>query len=201
MAIYKRKDSSSYYCEITINGKTVIRSTKTAKKSDALRFDAQLREQLYRQVVLGEQQTVTMEQAITDYAKSKAGSINDRNLKTQIASLRTQLSRVYPLKNGLHRLNGGHLNRLVMLRRQDGVADGTIRLMLTTLKGVINFTKSAGYLQPTNLVIPSLKVSNQRTRTLSYAEEQRLLGILQTHKNTDDYDLVVLLLDTAARLN
>jgi integrase len=201
MSIYKRKNSSSYYCEITINGKTVIRSTKTAKKSDALRFEAQLREQLYRQVVLGEQQTVTMEQAIADYAKSKAGSVNCRNLKTQIATLHAQLGRVYPLKNGLHSLNGGHLNRLVALRRQDGVTDGTIRLMFTTLKGVINLTKSAGYLQPTNLVIPRLKVSNQRTRTLSDTEEQRLLTILQAHKNPDDYDLVVLLLDTAARLN
>lgn len=43
MAIYKRKNLSNYYCEITINGKSVIRSAKIVKKSDALRFEAQLR--------------------------------------------------------------------------------------------------------------------------------------------------------------
>lgn len=201
MSIYKRKNSSNYYCEITINGKTVIRSAKTNKKSVALRFEAQLREQLYRQVVLGEQQTVTVDNAITAYQKSKVGIVNQRNLKAQIKNISTQLKRVYPLSGELHGLTTGHLNQLVTLRRNDGVSDGTIRLMFTTLKGVINHAKSSGFLQPMNLVFPRLKASKQRTRILTSDEEERLLSILQTSKNPDDYDLVVLLLDTAARLN
>lgn len=43
--------------------------------------------------------------------------------------------------------------------------------------------------------------NNQRTRILTEQEETDLLNLLKTHKNTDDYDLVVLLLDSAARLN
>ena len=115
--------------------------------------------------------------------------------------LNTQLCRVFTLNNELHSLNGGHLNRLVTLRRQDGVSEGTIRLMLTTLKGVINWSKSAGYLQPAKLVIPTIRVNNQRTRILTDDEESKLLELLKNGKSTDDYDLVVLLLDSAARLN
>jgi integrase len=201
MSLYKRQNSSSYYCEITINGKTVIRSTKTSKLVEARRFEAQLREQLYRQVVLGEQQTVSLATAIDGYAKSKIGSTNSQNLKAQLRALQVQLAKVLPLSQELQRLNANHLNKLVSIRRQDNVADGTIRLMLTTLKGVIKWSKAGDYLQPTNLVFPRLRISNQRTRTLSETEELHLLEILRCNKNPDDFDLVVLLLDTAARLN
>jgi integrase len=201
MSIYKRKNSKFYYCEITINGKTVIRSTKTTKKSLALRFESQLREALYRQQVLGEKPTIKLSEAILEYSRTKQGSINQRNLDTQVRTLNTQVCRVYPLNNELHCLNGGHLTRLVTLRRQDGVSEGTIRLMLTTLKGVINWSESAGYLQPENLVIPKIRVNNQRTRILTDEEEIKLLELLKSNKNPDGYDLVVLLLDTAARLN
>lgn len=201
MSVYKRKNSKNYYCEVTVNGKTVIRSTKTNKKSLALRFESQLRETLYRQHVLGDKPTIKLSDAIFEYLSSKRGSVNQQNLDSQIRALNTQLCRVYPLDNELHGLNGGHLNKLVSLRRKDGVAEGTIRLMLTTLKGVLNWSKSAGYLQPDNLVIPKIRVNNQRTRILSQSEESRLLERLTLNKNPDDYDLVVLLLDTAARLN
>ncbi len=98
MSVYKRKNSKFYYCEITINGKTVIRSTKTTKKSLALRFESQLRETLYRQQVLGEKPTIKFSEAILEYSRTKQGSVNQRNLDAQIRALNTQLCRVYPLK-------------------------------------------------------------------------------------------------------
>lgn len=201
MSVYKRTDSKYYYTEITINNKTVIRSTRTSKKSLALRFESQLRETLYRQHVLGDKPTIKLSDAILEYSSSKRGSVNQQNLDAQIRALKTQLCRVYPLDNYLHGLNGGHLNKLASLRRKDGAAEGTIRLILTTLKGVINWSKVSGYLQPDNLVIPKIRVSNQRTKTLSMKEQSQLLERLKLNKNPDDYDLVVLLLDTAARLN
>lgn len=201
MSIYKRKNSKFYYCEITINGKSIIRSTKTTKKSLALRFESQLREILYRQYVLGEKPTISLRDAILEYSSSKQGSVNQENLDIQIRTLNTQVSRVYPLSSDLHGLNGGYLNKLVSLRRKDGIAEGTIRLMLTTLKGVINWSKAADYLQPENLVIPKIRVNNQRTKVLTNLQELLLLEQLKQNKNPDDYDLVVLLLDTAARLN
>jgi integrase len=201
MSVYKRKNSKFYYCEITINGKTVIRSTKTVKKSAALRFESQLRELLYRQQVLGDKPTISISDAILEYSRTKQGSVNKRNLTTQITALETQLTRVFSLTNAINQLNGGHLTKLVTLRRQDGVAEGTIRLMLTTLKCVINWSNGAGYLQPENITIPKIRVNNQRTRILTVKEETDLLSLLKTHKNPDDYDLVVLLLDSAARLN
>jgi len=201
MSVYKRKNSKFYYCEITINKKTVIRSTKTTKKALALRFESQLRETLYSQLLLGEKPTIKLTDAILEYSITKQGSVNQQNLNTQIRALNTQVCRVYTLNNELHGLNGGHLTRLVTLRRQDGVSEGTIRLMLTTLKGMINWSKSAGYLQPENLTIPKIRVNNQRTRILSDEEETNLLNLLKKNNNPDDYDLVTLLLDSAARLN
>lgn len=201
MSVYKRKKSKFYYCEITINSKTVIRSTKTTKKNLAVHFESQLRENLYRQQVLGDKPTISLSNAILEYSSSKQGSVNQQNLDTQIRTLNTQVSRVYPLSCDLQGLNGGHLNKLVSFRRKDGISEGTIRLMLTTLKGVINWSKSADYLQPENLVIPKIRVKNQRTKVLTNRQELLLLERLKQNKNPDDYDLVVLLLDTAARLN
>lgn len=187
ISVYKRKNSKFYYCEITINGKTVIRSTKTTKKSLALRFESRLREALYRQQVLGEKPTIKISDAVLEYSKTKQGSVNQRNLDAEVRALNTQLCRVFPLSNELHGLNGGHLTRLVAPRRQDGVSEGTIRLILTTLKGVINWSKSAGYLQPENLVIPKVRVNNQRMRILTDEEESKLLALLKSRKNSDDY--------------
>lgn len=201
MSIYKRKNSKFYYCEIVISGKTVIRSTKATKKSAASRFESQLREALYRQHVLGDKPAINIADAILEYSSIKAGSVNRRNLETQIRTLNTQLCRVCLLNKPIHTLNGSHLTKMVTLRRQDGVSEGTIRLMLSTLKGVLNWSKSAGYLHPEDLVIPKVRVNNQRTRILTEQEETDLLGLLKTHKSPDDYDLVVLLLDSAARLN
>jgi len=201
MSIYKRKNSKFYYCEISIDSRTIIRSTKTTKKSLALRFESQLRETLYRQYVLGDKPTISLRNAILEYSSCKQGSINQQNLDTQIRALNTQVCRVYSLSGDLHGLNGGHLNKLVSLRRRDGIAEGSIRLMLTTLKGVINWSKAADYLQPENLVIPKVRVNNQRTKVLTNRQELLLLERLKQNKNPDDYDLVVLLLDTAARLN
>jgi integrase len=151
--------------------------------------------------VLGDKPTICIKDAILEYSSIKLGSVNERNLVAQVRTLNTQLCRVCSLNNPIHTLNGGQLAKLVTLRRNDGVTEGTIRLMLTTLKGVISWSKGAGFLQPENLTNPKIRVNNQRTRILTEQEETDLLGLLKTHKNPDDYGLVVLLLDSAARLN
>ncbi|GLX77713.1 hypothetical protein tinsulaeT_10530 [Thalassotalea insulae] len=98
MSIYKRKNSKFYYCEISFNGKVLIRSTKTTKKSLALRFESQLRETLYRQHVLGDRPTIKLSTAILEYSSSKLGSVNKQNLDAQIRVLKTQLCRVVTVK-------------------------------------------------------------------------------------------------------
>ncbi len=64
-------------------------------------------------------------------------AVNQQNLDTLIRTLNVQLSRVYSLQAELHGLNGGHLTRLVSRGRKDGVTEGTIRSMLTTLKWLL----------------------------------------------------------------
>lgn len=202
MSIYKRKNSKFYYCEVAINGKVVIRSTKTTRKSLAARFESLLREQLYRQHVLGELPAIAISDAIHGYSAAKQVEISPRNLRTQVKSLKDQLSRVVPLNRELHTLNSAHLANLAVLRREDGVAEGTIRLLLATLKGVVEWSSAAGYLPPASLSYPKTTVRNHRTRVLNESEETRLLNVLQADSaSCDGYDLVILLLDTGARLN
>lgn len=201
MSVYKRKNSKYYYCEITVSGKTIIRSTKTTKKNLALRFESQLREKIYRNKVLGERPLVSISEIIDLYAKSKKGAVTPRNLNSQVRVLSDQLSRVYPLKSNLDGLSNDHLTSLVQLRRREGISAGSIRLMISTLRGVIKHAERAGYIQPNSLFIPSITVKNQRTRVLSHEEENKLLEYLYNNNQVDSYDLTVLLLDTGARLN
>ncbi len=200
MSIYKRRNSKYYYCEIAINGKVVIRSTKTTRKALALRFEAQLRERLYRELILGERPPISLDDAIHFYERSKAASVSQRALKCQVRALKAQLARLMPGSSWLHHISSRHLENIAASRRAEGVAEGTIRVLFSTLKGVLAVSASHGYLTPTDLRFPITRVRNQRTRILSHEEESRLLSVLQM-RSVDGFDLVTLLLDTGARLN
>ena len=202
MSVYKRANSGNYYVEVTIPGtkRKIIRSAKTTNKALARRFEHHLRESLYRQHYLGEISAISIKDAIGLYKAQKASSVSARNLECQVRAMQAQLARVIPLSADVHTLTSANLIHLVHLRKTDGASDGTIQQLLLSIRGMVN-SVSDRFLTPSKLVFPKIKISNARTRTLSEAEENRLLSYLEGHENKDHYALVVMLLDSGARLN
>lgn len=201
MAVYKRNGSKNYYCEFQIDGKVYVRSSGTANKGLARRFEHNLREAIYRQQRLGDLPSISIQDAINLYEKSQRNRVVERNLTAHIRVLETQLVRIHELTSRIEDLTTANMEKLRLLRIQDGVAAGTTQQLFVLIRGMIGCAKISGFAVPVNLVIPKIKVRNARDRVLSELEEQRLLIELQSGRSSDGYDLVVLLLDTAARLN
>jgi len=204
MSVYKRKNSSNFYVELTVPGtrKRVIRSSKTANKGMARRFEHTLRDAMYRQQYLGEVPAITFSEAISYYEDYQTSRVNPRNLAAQVAALKAQLARVTSLNHDLHTLSTQNLVHLVHLRKQEGVSDGTINLLLISIRSLIKLC-AGQYMVPAKLTFPKVKVSNARTRVMTGVEQSRLLAELKPKagESSDNYDLVVLLLATGARLN
>jgi integrase len=201
MTVYKRNGSKNYYCEFQIDGKVYVRSTGTPNKNLARRFEHNFRESIYRQQRLGELPSISIQDAIHLYQKSQKPRVVERNLIAQIRALETQFPRVLKLSALLEDLSTPDMEKLRLLRVQDGVSDGTIQQLFVLVKGMIACAKASGFAVPSQLVLPKIKLRNARDRVLSDEEEQRLLNELLSSRSSDGYDLVVLLLDTAARLN
>jgi integrase len=203
MSVYKRANSKYYYTELTVpkSNRKIIRSTKTTQKSLAMRFEHALRESLYKQHYLGEIPAISIDDAITHFEVYQSSRVNPRNLKAQVIALRSQLSRVSNLNHDLHTLSTQNLVNLVHIRRGE-VSDGTIQLLLISIRSMIKLCVGQ-YLTPANLVYPKVKLNNARTRVLTSDEQKRLLAELkpQDGEISDNYDLVVLLLSSGARLN
>jgi len=205
MSVYKRKNSKFYYCELTVpeTNRKIIRSTKTTNKALARRFEQQLREKLYRQHYFGELPRITINEAIGMYEQQKSQQVTLRNLKSQVTALKQQLARVVPLESDLHTITSQNLLHLVHLRGVDGVKNGTLHQLLVSIRAMIKVC-TGSCLTPINLVFPQVKVKNGRVRVLSKNEEYALLNVLQPTRNNhtlDSHDLVVLLIDSGARLN
>lgn len=201
MTVYKRNGSKNYYCEFQVDGKVYVRSTGTPNKNLARRFEHNFRELIYRQQRLGELPSISIQNAIHLYQKSQKTRVVERNLIAQIRALETQLPRVCKLNASLEDLSTPDMEKLRLLRVQDGVSDGTIQQLFVLVKGMIECVKASGFAVPPQMVLPKIKLRNARDRVLSDKEEQRLLQELQSSRSIDGYDLVALLLDTAARLN
>jgi integrase len=203
MSVYKRANSKYYYTELTVpkSNRKIIRSTKTTQKSLAMRFEHALRESLYRQHYLGEIPAISVSDAITHFEAHQASRVNPRNLKAQVIALRSQLARVCNLNHDLHTLSTRQLVNLVHLRTGE-VSPGTIQLLLISIRSMVKLC-TGQYLTPAALAFPKIKVCNGRTRVLTADQQKQLLAYLkpQDGEINDNYDLVVLLLSTGARLN
>ena len=174
MSVYKRKNSKHYYCEIRMSGKTIIRSTRTTKKTLALQFEARLRDRLYSSSVLGQVAPISIRNAIAEFKTHKQATVSYRNLVAVCKALEIQLSRVISLEFDFVMLSRQHLTKLVELRRADGVSEGTIKQLMVSVTSLINYVGKLGYISP-DIDVPVIKVRNQRLRVLSSSEEVRLI--------------------------
>lgn len=210
--LVKRGNSKFWYAQFQIDHQTIVRSTKTSDRKVALQVAAKIRADVHAELLLGKKASITLETALHRFANSKLGTPNHRNLKSQIRVILSLISGTVPLIN----VNAEIFDSFRQKRLSQGCASQTIKHGFNCLIGAIHLARKDGYQSP-SITVPSIRTPNSRMRYLSIEEERRLLHELSPKRVTkglsadpsrrehrqkwmqDNYDLVVMLIDTGAR--
>ena len=94
MALYKRSKSRLWWVRITVNGREIRRSTGTADKKLAARFEARFTEEQWRRARLGERPRYRWEQAVERFLLERAELSSLKEYKLHLRFLHQHLWQV-----------------------------------------------------------------------------------------------------------
>ncbi|WP_444920873.1 tyrosine-type recombinase/integrase [Microbulbifer sp. CnH-101-G] len=212
MSVFKRNGQGNYYIQFNHNGKTYCRSSKTTNKRIAERMEREWKEEVHRIEELGERPRITLRDAFAEYVKQKEGTGSSLYTTTNVKVVSERMD----VSLHLDELRDWHLTKLKSLREQEGAAGQTIKHNFQVIRASIGWARDHGYMVK-DLTFPKVKLPKHRLRYLSQEEEGRLLHeldpkrkrayrpdyesrpIAENRRYQDNYDLVVILLDTGAR--
>lgn len=212
MPLVRRGNSKFWYAQFQLNGKTYVKSTKTTDRKAAERIETQFKTEVYTEGVLGKKKQITVAEALLRFLASKEGTPSYRNLirrkKALLVTFGSSLT--------VSALTNGDLDRHKQRRTDQGRAPQTIKHELNMIMGAVRYAKRNGFEVP-DLTPPKVKIPGGKLRYLSIEEERKLLSELDPNRvgnglapaserdpkklraMQDNYDLVVMLLDTGAR--
>ncbi len=212
MSVLKRGNSKYWYIQFQLNGKTYIRSSRTTEKRVAEHMERDWRRQLHSEEFLGQKEQITIRDALHQFCESKKGTPNHVNLLIH----GRYINEVFRSHRNLSEVKSEDLERLKQKRFTDGYSAATLKHTFNCFRGAWKHAKRMGY-QVSDIEFPEVKLPKYRLRYLSIDEEKRLLVELDPKRTAsgltsyeerpehlraqmqDNYDLVVLLLDTGAR--
>jgi len=175
MSLFRRANSPYWYTEIQVKGTRIVRSTGTADRREALRYEKQLREDMKRQAGTKQREAMTLDQACgkywTDHGQTLKWQV-DWHLKKIVAFFGTELL--------LCELGNRHVDELAQERMREGGPIGVNR----TLAVLRQVHRMAGrkWDEPTKAVDWSAHMKREpkeRVRWITPAEAGKLLQKLQ----------------------
>ena len=209
MSVFKRGGAGKYYIQFNYNGKTYCRSSKTTNKRTAERMEREWKDEIHLIEELGERPRIKLCDAFTEYLDQKIGTKGHQYAKTNVNTVNERFN----VDMYVDKIRGWHLSKFKSLREKEGAAAQTIKHNFQVIRSVITWSKDHGYFVK-QVDFPKLKLPKHRLRYLSDDEESRLLAELdpkhhrpfrpdyenrpaeENRKYQDNYDLVVVLLDT-----
>ena len=212
MSIFKRNGEGNFYIQFNYSGKTYVKSSKTTNKKVAEKMEREWKAEIHAQVELGERKRITLKEAMEHYLQHKTGTKGYDYARGNISVLNQK----FPTDLFLDDIRDWHLTKFKSKREQEGCAAQTIKHNFQTIRNAWTWAKDNGYLVKP-LEYPKMKLAKHRLRYLAFEEEKRLLAALdpkvdfkyrpkfedrpdeENRYRQDNYDLVVLLLDTGAR--
>ena len=235
MSLYKHKyktsqgivESTVWYFRFNRDGKTYAGSTGSSNKTTAARFEEKKKREIDEQLKNPDTKSVTIEEAFGIYEKASAKHKQLANIKSRIMKMLgsttdTRTRTIVPVfgfdgNRKFESLTTADLQTLVLKRRAEGTADGTILTELGTLSQTIILLRKLDHAVP-NIDFKDLKKDNAvrpskgRLRFLSRAEEasfldqldpetvfKRQLGNEEYEQRQDAFDLATCLLDIGGR--
>ncbi len=212
MSVFKRNGTGNYYIQFNHNGRTYCKSSKTTNKRIAERMEREWREEVHRIEELGERPRITLKDALHGYVCGKENTGSAQYAKANLSAIEDK----FDTSVFVDQLNDWDLSRFKSKRETEGMAPQTIKHNLQAIRSALAWAKDHGF-QVKSLTFPKIKLTKHRLRYLTHEEEARLLADLDPKRKRpyrpdyeyrpdsenrmyqDNYDLVVLLLDTGAR--
>jgi len=212
MGVIKRGDSKNWYIQFQFKGNTYIKSSKTTDKRVAERMEREWKVKIHSHQLLGEKEFIRFTECMKLFIQSKEGAGNHSMLVSQSRTL----NRIFPVKKYLHEITNQDVERFVQIRLHEGVSNSTIKHIFNLIRGTWKYGRKHGY-QSSDIDFPIISTPKHRLRYLSIDEEDQLLKELNPRRDVnglpdyhhrpqslitsmeDNYDLVVILLDTGAR--
>ncbi|OGT03094.1 MAG: hypothetical protein A2143_12580 [Gallionellales bacterium RBG_16_57_15] len=232
MSIVRHAASPNWYYSFQLHGKKHFGSTGTSNKTVAKKVEDGERRKAIEASLNDRAKPVTLTAAIQQFLDSKRDNSEYSNIKARA-------NKLVGIKNHpgtkirvacfgfdgstmLHDLKTKDIQRLVLERRKEQNANGTILYELLTLNAIIKLCRKLGYEVPALNMAEikrdnAIKPDRKRIRFLSIEEEARLLeelhpnrtarGLATVAKQTEEmrrmkndaYDFAVLLLDLGCR--
>jgi site-specific recombinase XerD len=212
MSLIKRPNSRYWYVQFQVNHRTYVRSTRSTDRRIAERIAAKIQQDANSERFLGSFKATTLIAALDRFIASKVGQPNVRNQIAHKAAIVRILGGSTPLSS----ITSASLEHFRHCRTVEGCAPQTVKHGISCVMGAIKMSKRDGY-AVSEVQAPTIKLLNGRLRYLSVDEERRLLAELDPNRKTsglslrndsapdrqrflqDNYDLIVVLLDTGAR--
>nr|WP_154376301.1 site-specific integrase [Pseudoduganella rivuli] len=224
--MHKRDNSSNWYYAFQVKNKKYVGSTGTANKTKALQVEREMRNKIHSETFLGEAEEVSLRDAVLRYLEPRKQFSYYRGMESisrkMFGSKRDSKSKkdypCYGLPTNLllHEIQTKHVERLVAKRRAEGDKPATIKHEIGLIRSTLREMQKLGYKTARDVVFPQLKTS-YRLRYLDSNDEAALLreldpkiirsGLKSVEERTpemqrnvqDNYDLVIMLLDTGCR--
>jgi integrase len=222
-----KKLSDDWYFRFNRDGKTYAGSTGSSNKTTAARFEEKKKREVDAILANGDSKSVTIKQAFAIYTEASAKHKQLANIKSRIMKMLgsttdTRNRTIVPVfgfdgNRKFESLTTADLQQLVLKRRAEGTADGTILTELGTLSQTIVLLRKLDHLVP-NIDFKDLKKDNAvrpskgRLRFLSRAEEaafleqldpefvfKRELGGVEYEQRQDAFDIAHAFLDVGGR--
>jgi integrase len=207
MSLFKRTGQKYYSCELTVKGKRVLRTTKTANLKDARLFEARLRIQLEQEFDRIEAGELKLSEALDRIFEQKWRNKRTKELQFQRVQAIIQLcGDVY-----LSAIDGPYLQKLRVLLAKEGRSGATINRYLAHLRAVIHFARDRLGAQVRSIKFDMQK-ETPRQFVLTWAQEVSMLSTLRAEGTRlppnarrnhfpEVADFFAVLLDTGMRLN
>ena len=226
MALHKRKNSSNWYYAFQVKNKKYVGSTGTANKTKALQVEREMRNKIHSETYLGEAEEISLRDAVLKYLEPRKQYSYYRGMESisrkMFGSKRDPKTKKenpcygLPATLFLHEIQTKHIERLVAKRKAEGDKPATIKHEIGLISSTLREMQRLGYKTNRDVVFPQLKTS-YRLRYLDSNDEAALLreldpntvrsGVKTLEARTpemqrniqDNYDLVIMLLDTGCR--
>lgn len=212
MSLIKRQNSKFWHVQFQVDNQTFVRSTRSTDRRAAEKIALKIRQDATTERFLGTVKTTTLQAALDRFVASKIGQSNLRNQIAHRAAIVRILGGATPLAS----VTSSSVEHFRHTRTVEGCAAQTVKHGVNCLMGAIRMAKRDGYAVG-DVQAPTIKLPNGRLRYLSLDEERRLLAELDPDRKTiglshsrdidpdrqrflqDNYDLIIVLLDTGAR--
>ena len=226
MGLHKRENSSNWYYAFQAKNKKYVGSTGTANKTKALQVEREMRNKIHSEAYLGEAEEISLRDAVSKYLEPRKNFSYYRGMESisrkMFGSKRDPKTKKenpcygLPATLFLHEIQTKHIERLVAKRKAEGDKPATIKHEIGLISSTLREMQRLGYKTTRDVVFPQLKTS-YRLRYLDSNDEAALLreldpntvrsGVKTLEARTpemqrniqDNYDLVIMLLDTGCR--